>query len=257
LSIVTGAASDRGRVRPNNEDSYAILVPPRLVEGLHALFIVADGLGGHQAGEVASRMIVDRFAEAFGRFSDRTQPAARIDWREELGRVILAANDQVYRAAEADPNLLGMGSTVVAGVIEDDRLHLGNVGDSRAYLINDATIFQLSQDHSWVADQVRAGTISPSDARHHPWKNRLTRAVGSTPDVTPDTWTIELVDDDRILLCTDGLTNLVTDDELADVVRSNAPDVAATHLVDLAIQRGAPDNVTVVIVQFQDEPQNV
>jgi serine/threonine protein phosphatase PrpC len=247
---VAGAASDPGRIRSNNEDSYVILRPPSLAAGVDVLIVVADGMGGHQAGEVASRMIVDGFVRAFGRLEDQTLGAnSHADWRREVERVILSANDAIYRAAGADPNLHGMGSTVVAGVIDSDRLYLGNVGDSRAYLINDDTIYQLSQDHSWVAEQVRAGAISASDARVHPRKNVLTRAVGSMPDVQPDTWTFELVPGDQVLLCTDGLTNIVTDQELVEMTRAHPPDRAAEKLIELARQRGAPDNVTVVIAK--------
>jgi serine/threonine protein phosphatase PrpC len=218
---------------------------------LKLLIVVADGLGGHQAGEVASRMIVDRVVNYFSRTGDRTLGTElQADWQEDLVRVIHAANAEIYHAAAADPNFEGMGSTVVAGVIEGDRLHLANVGDSRAYLINQATIDQLSQDHSWVAEQVRAGAISASEARHHPWKNRLLRAVGTLPEVPVDTWTFELDPGDQVLLCTDGLSNLVTDWELAEVARAHQPRQAAEKLVELARQRGAPDNVTAVIAQF-------
>jgi serine/threonine protein phosphatase PrpC len=252
LRVVTGAASDPGRVRLNNEDSYAILAPPRLVDGLDILIVVADGMGGHQAGEVASRVIVERFLAAFTEVSDRTLGAnVPYDWHRELERVFQDANDAVRRAAATDPHLQGMGSTLVAGVVSGDRLYLGNVGDSRAYLINGTTIYQLSQDHSWVADQVRAGAITANEARRHPQKNVLTRAVGSMAEVQADTWTFELVPDDQVLLCTDGLTNLVSDEELARLTQAWPPDVAATKLVGLANQRGAPDNVTVVIAQFQ------
>jgi PPM family protein phosphatase len=252
LKIVAGAASDPGRVRPNNEDSYVILRPPRLAGGLDVLLVVADGMGGHQAGEVASRMIVDGFVGALGRVDEQTLGAnAHPDWRREVERVIQSANNAVYRAAVADPNLNGMGSTVVAGLIESDRLYLGNVGDSRAYLINGETIYQLSQDHSWVAEQVRAGLISASDAGVHPRKNVLTRAVGSMPEVQADTWTFELVPGDQVLLCTDGLTNVVTDQDLVEMTRANPPGRAAEKLVELARQRGAPDNVTVVIAKVQ------
>jgi protein phosphatase len=218
------------------------------------LIVVADGLGGHQAGEVASRTIVDRFVSYFSRMGDRTLGTeAQTDWQEEVARVIHAVNAEIYHAAAADPYLEGMGSTVVAGVIEGDRLHLANVGDSRAYLINQATIDQLSQDHSWVAEQVRAGMIDAKDARVHPRRNILTRAVGTLPEVQPDTWTFELDPGDQVLLCTDGLTNLVTNRELAKVTRAHPPARAAEKLVELARQRGAPDNVTAVIAQLGGE----
>jgi PPM family protein phosphatase len=253
VSVVVGAASDVGRARANNEDSFLVLLPPRLEPRLDALIVVADGMGGHQAGEQASRIIVDHFADEFTRSDDRTLGADwRVDWARDLERVIHEANTAVIATAATDPRLLGMGSTVVAGIIKSNRLYLSNVGDSRAYLINDPTIYQLSQDHSWVAEQVRLGAITASDARHHPRRNVLTRAVGSMADVDVDLWALELVPGDQILLCTDGLTNVVSDKELVEVAGSHAPQDAARALIDLANQRGAPDNVTVVIAQFQD-----
>jgi serine/threonine protein phosphatase PrpC len=242
-----------GRVRANNEDSCLVLLPPRLVSGLDALIVVADGMGGHQAGERASQIIVDRFVDEFSRSGDRTLGDGwRVDWARDLERVIQEANSAVIDAAGTDPLLFGMGSTVVAGIICDDRLYLANVGDSRAYLVNDTTIYQLSQDHSWVAEQVRLGTISASEARHHPRRNVLTRAIGSTPEVDVDVRALELVSGDQILFCTDGLTNLISDKELVEITQNRAPNEAVRALIDLANQRGAPDNVTVIIATFDD-----
>jgi serine/threonine protein phosphatase PrpC len=162
---------------------------------------------------------------------------------------VIDANNEIFRAASVDPLRFGMGSTVVAGVVSGDRLYLGSVGDSRAYLINDSTIYQLSFDHSWVAEQVRAGLITESDARHHPRKNLLTRAVGSSAEVHVDIGTFELVSGDCVLFCTDGLTNLLSDDELVEAIGGKAAKAAALKLVELANERGAPDNVTAVIAR--------
>lgn len=195
-------------------------------------------------------MIVDRFLANFGAASDRTIGAdLQDDWRREVERAIADANGSIFHAAAVDPHLLGMGSTVVAAVIADDRLYLGNVGDSRAYLINDSTIYQLSVDHSWVADQVRAGLVDSQDARHHPRKNVLTRAVGTFNDVDVETGVFELVPGDQLLLCTDGLTNLVSDEELVELAAEGPPEESARKLVELANRRGAPDNVTVIVAR--------
>jgi protein phosphatase len=253
LKVVVGAASDPGRLRTNNEDSYAVLQRPGLPAGLDAILVVADGMGGHQAGEVASQIIVEEFRRSFATPADRTQPIELDrDWRQDLERTILTANDDVREQAALVPEHLGMGSTVVAVAIAGPRLYLGNVGDSRAYLISDARIYQLSHDHSWVAEQVRAGVLGEGEARHHPRKNVLTRAVGAVPAVEVDVSAFELAPGDFVILCTDGLTNVVDDDELVHAVESRPPSEAAPWLIDLANQRGAPDNVTVVIAQITE-----
>jgi len=254
MPVVVGAASDAGRIRPDNEDRYVVLAPPELAAVLDAVLVVADGMGGHQAGEVASGIVVDRFAGWFGRIGVAEQ--ARSDWPAALAQIIREANREVWRAAAADPRLRGMGSTATVALIARQKLYLGHVGDSRAYLIRGATVHQLTHDHSWVAEQVRAGRLAASDAQEHPHRNVLTRAVGGGPDIEVDTGAYELVAGDHVLLCSDGLSNLVSGDELSRLVWTyGQPGLAAEKLVELANERGAPDNVTAVVARIRDGEQ--
>jgi serine/threonine protein phosphatase PrpC len=248
VAIVAGAASDRGRVRRNNEDSCAVLVADWRGAGLDGLLVVADGMGGHAAGEVASAMVVDCFEAWFEALRSSDSSAGPPDWGAIVRHLIQDANRQVHALAQADHERAGMGSTVVAALIARGRLYLGSVGDSRVYLVDGSDIFQLTRDHSWVAEEVRAGRLSARAAATHPHKNLLTRAVGVTEDVEVDGRTYDLLPGDHVLLCTDGLTNVVSDAEIASAVRAyRDPRRAAAMLVDLTLRRGAPDNVTVVI----------
>lgn len=253
MTIEASGATDPGRVRANNEDSYAIFLPPKLIHGLDALLIVADGMGGHQAGEVASGIVIDTFRWRFGSDDSTAPDTDHQDWPRDLEEAVVEANRAVRLAAARDPTKLGMGSTAVAAAIHGDRLDLVNLGDSRAYLVSGAAIYQLSVDHSWVAEQVRAGTLAPAAARRHPQRNMLTRAVGAADLARPDLHTFELLPGDRVVLCSDGLTNLVSDGELAQLV-SSEPDLARAvdQLIHRACQRGAPDNVTVVIGAYAE-----
>ncbi|HLH71864.1 MAG TPA: Stp1/IreP family PP2C-type Ser/Thr phosphatase [Chloroflexota bacterium] len=249
--IVVGCATDQGRIRPNNEDCYASLGPPAVVPGLDSVLVVADGMGGHQAGEIASRIVVDWVLDWYGDGDKTVDAVPERDWAADLAHALREANRAVRRAASQDPHRYGMGSTVVVCLIEGDRLFVGNVGDSRAYLIDGDEAYQLSRDHSWVAEQVRAGLLAASAAPHHPQRNLLTRALGAADDVEPDVRTFELIPGEYLLLCTDGLYNLVRNHEFARFVQEyREPAVIAKKLIEVANKRGAPDNVTVVIAQY-------
>jgi len=253
VTVVVGAVSDLGRVRTNNEDNYVVLVAPDLPAGLDAVLVVADGMGGAQAGEVASGLVVERFTGSFGPDAGPQRIEAGLDLGPVLVRIIQEANDDVFNAALRDPRLHGMGTTVVAAAIAGDRLYLGYVGDSRAYLIDDANIYQLNRDHSWVAEEVRAGRLTKAEAQHHPRRNVLTRAVGVVSGVEVETQTFDLGAGDHLLMCTDGLTNLVSESELLQVLRDgDDPIRAAQKLIQTANDRGSPDNVTVVIARYLD-----
>lgn len=251
MTLQVSGATDPGRRRPNNEDSYAILLPPKLPPGLDAVLVVADGMGGHQAGEVASRLVIEAFGWRF-ESTDATAPGIeRPDWTRELEEAVVEANRRIRTVSARDPTKLGMGSTVVAAAIQEERLYLANLGDSRAYLISGSAIYQLSIDHSWVAEQVRAGALALAAAQRHPQRNVLTRAVGAADRALPELRTFELLPGDRVVLCTDGLTNLISDPELAEIVsRHEGLAQTAEYLIHLARQRGAPDNVTVVIAAY-------
>jgi serine/threonine protein phosphatase PrpC len=247
--LAVGAATDQGRVRPNNEDQYALFLEPGLPLGVRAILVVADGMGGHQAGEVASGLVISAFADWL-----RSGVAERIALPSDLPgllvQVIEDANQRIFTAASRDARLRGMGTTVVAAAITDGRVVLAHVGDSRAYLIENANIYQLTRDHSWIAEQVRAGLLTHAEAPRHPRRNVLTRAVGIAATVSVETGAFEIGDGDTLLLCTDGLTSLIADQDILRIAgRIPDPRRAARALVDLANQRGSPDNVTVVIAR--------
>jgi len=240
--------TDVGRVRSHNEDYTDFCVPPdpRQLERKGALYLVADGMGGHQAGEVASQGAVEMVISQY--YSDTTH-----DVSTSLVRAFRAANRLIYEQAQADPTKAGMGTTLVAAVIQGRKVYVANVGDSRAYIINKAGIVQITEDHSWVEEQVRAGVLTPEQAARHPQRNLVTRALGTKPQVEVDLFEGELSPGDFLLLCTDGLTGRVADQEIAALVNDHPPEEAVRLLVALANERGGNDNITVLIVGDRDD----
>jgi serine/threonine protein phosphatase PrpC len=252
LDLVAAKLTDVGRARPHNEDYVDYYIPPdsRQLSRKGALYLVADGMGGHQAGEVASQGAVELAIAQY--YSDATH-----DVGTSLVRAFRAANQQIHAQAQSDPSKGGMGTTLVAAVILGRRVYVANVGDSRAYLINRQGITRITEDHSWVEEQVRAGLLTPEQAKRHPQRNLVTRALGSKPAVEVDLFEGEIGSGDALLLCSDGLTGRVEDHELAAMVREHPPQRAAQSMVDLANERGGNDNITVLIVSAQEEPATV
>jgi serine/threonine protein phosphatase PrpC len=253
VEVEAGQHTDQGKVRERNEDSFA--VPPPWVDGekLQAkgmLYMVADGMGGHVAGLAASHTAVERIVQEY--YSDPDPDAAR-----SLDQAIRAANDDIYRKSEEDPAFSGMGSTVLAVVVRGDELLVANVGDSRAYSVRGKSIRQISRDHTWVQEQVDAGSITPEEARTHPRRHVITRSLGSRPDVRIDLFSERLEAGDTILLCSDGIFGQVSDGEIAEILVRNSPQKAANKLVNLANSRGGPDNSTAVVIQVQRTPSSV
>jgi protein phosphatase len=236
IELVWGAATDVGRVRTNNEDS--MFVSDRL-------FAVADGMGGHQGGEVASDLALRTLESTFTDSST-----------EGLLEAAHEANDAVLERAGADPDLRGMGTTLVAlaPAGESESLAWINVGDSRLYILRDGELTQISEDHSLVQEAVRSGELSPEEAQTHPQRNIVTRALGIDPDVVIDGDRIDAYEGDRFVLCSDGLYEFVDDDRIAATLRRLAdPTEAAQELVRLANEGGGRDNITVVIVDVVDD----
>jgi protein phosphatase len=234
-----GSATDVGRVRSNNQDQLLVASP---------LFAVADGMGGHAAGEVASLTAIEALKSAFN--GDRS-PEALVEAAEQ-------ANRSVWDRAQADPGLRGMGTTLVALALVDaegeQRLAIINVGDSRLYLLRDGELEQLTTDHSLVQELIDDGQLSEAEADYHPQRHVLTRALGVDRDVNVDCLQILPVRGDRYLLCSDGLSREVSDSQLASVLRRLAdPDSAAKELVAQARAHGGNDNITVVIVDVVDD----
>jgi protein phosphatase len=222
--------SDTGRVRHHNEDRSLARLP---------VIAVADGMGGAKAGEIAAQVAVDEVAGL-------TAPVSAGEIRSAVER----ANDTIRRMASEDPDKSGMGTTLTAAMLEDGRLEVVHVGDSRAYLWRDGNLRQLTEDHSVVAELVRRGSISPEDAETHPHRNVITRALGAEPEVTADTVSEYLRDGDVVLLCSDGLSSYVSEERIAADL-ADAPDLpgAARALVASANEAGGTDNVTVVLAR--------
>jgi len=238
MRLSSFAGTDVGRARSGNEDSYFCG---------RTVFAVADGLGGHQGGEVASAAAVEPLAALDGReFADPAEAA------DELTAAIREANAAILDRAGGDPGLWGMGTTVTAAALAGEHhLQLAHVGDSRAYLLRDGSLEQLTTDHTVVAELVRRGRLTPAQAAIHPERSILTRAVGLDPRIpvdTPDP--LELQDGDQVLLCSDGLTEPVDDDQIAQLL-SAEPDgnAACQALIDAANAAGGPDNITVVLLR--------
>ena len=254
-SIAVGDASDAGLVRQVNEDSHCCLVRDEAAEGIDAVLAVADGIGGYRAGEVASQhatgFVCRRFARSAKDGREGTRAPSDGNWGQVLSEVIEQANRELYDLAVSEERFYGMGTTIVVAAIAGSRLFVSHVGDSRAYLVRNGTVHRLTEDHSWVAEQVRAGLLDPAAADSHPKKNIITRALGLTPVVLVDGAVFDVTEQDTVVLCTDGLTSLVSDDEvLSSVTTSDSPQQACEALVNLANAKGGFDNITVVIARL-------
>ena len=233
--------TDKGRKRSNNQDSIFISDTP--VGPLPNLYIVADGMGGHAAGDFASRFAINVVID-FIRKSTVRNPISL------LKRALVYANSELYKEAEKDKEKSGMGTTMVAAVLTDKKLYVANIGDSRLYVINDR-IIQVTMDHSLVEELIRSGQLERNKGRNHPEKNIITRAMGSRGEAMPDFFEIEVNPGDKILMCTDGLSNMVEDDEIRDIVEDSATsEDAVSSLINRANYYGGNDNVSVVIVSI-------
>ncbi|MBM6743848.1 Stp1/IreP family PP2C-type Ser/Thr phosphatase [Drancourtella massiliensis] len=241
----TFSMTDIGRKREVNQDY--VFATDETIGNLPNLLVVADGMGGHRAGDFASRFTVEVLAEEVQNCKE-THPETI------LGNSIQAANERLLEEAEKDNRLEGMGTTLVAATILDHVLYFANVGDSRLYLIN-KEIRQLSKDHSMVEEMVRLGGLTEEEAKHHPDKNIITRAIGVKQKVEPDFFEYRLKGGDIILMCSDGLTNMVDDDEIFQIVKSARDIVEAVEsLIQRANENGGSDNIGVVLAQpYADE----
>jgi len=251
MRVVAAGLSDVGCVRKHNEDNL-------LVDMELGLFLVADGLGGHAAGEVASRIVVERVEEFIAQTAerDRTWPLdydARIPYDgNRLKAALILADQAILEDIRENPERESMGSTVVACLVKGDAVILAHVGDSRAYLLDSNGIRQMTRDHSWVADQVANGILTPDEARKHPFRNVITQALGNGGELEVAIQELQVKEMDRLLLCSDGLSGMVPDEDLWEIVRnSDSLVIAAERLVKRALENGGEDNVTVVLVGFE------
>ena len=258
LSFRIAARSDIGRVRRINQDMVAQAELPLATGQIAQLCLVADGMGGAKAGELASKIATEVMTAQLSHVAAQTAPDDA-SWQEALRAAAVAANSAVYRESKADPAHQGMGTTLTVALIVGDRVHLASVGDTRAYLINargvtvdNASVAQLTSDHSLVARLVDIGQITAEQARTHPQRNLLYRSVGTDPTVEIDTRSEQIDAGDVILLCSDGLFGFVRDEEIARIaIEEHAPDRACTALIALANSRGGSDNISVVIIRVE------
>lgn len=249
MALSAFGLTDVGRKRRHNEDAY-------LLDVERGLFVVADGMGGHAAGEVASRITVESIQEFLALRHDETDNTWPYGFNSRLSldgnllaTAVKKANERVIRAVQNRPELKGMGTTVVVALFDAQRATLVHVGDSRCYLRRHGSLQRLTDDHSWVQEQVNAGILTPEEATSHPLKNVVTRALGGSANVLPDLIEVPLETGDSFLLCSDGLTGMVTDDEIGELLaRGASPEARVRGLVDLANERGGVDNVTVLLV---------
>ena len=236
----TFSITDVGMVRQVNQDYVFTTGKPLGI--LQNLFVVADGMGGHQAGDYASKCTVEVMIKEIAKSEGE-------DIERVLVKAIKAANREIIKEASGDEHLKGMGTTVVAATVKEQMLYFANVGDSRLYLINQG-IQQLSKDHSLVEEMVRLGGIKPEEAKHHPDKNIITRAIGAKEGVEPDFFEHSLKKGDIILMCSDGLSNMIEDEEIFQIVKSGRDVVEITEdLIETANENGGKDNIGVVVIE--------
>lgn len=233
VSSYYGSRTEIGNVREHNEDSLTVLPP---------LFAVADGMGGHEAGEVASEITINTLNDLAPQSADA----------EALARAVVAANLNVIKAPTQGVGREGMGTTLTAAILEKERLVIAQVGDSRAYLLHNGSLQQLTRDHSLMADMIEAGQLTEAEARVHPNRSVITRAIGSDPHMQPDLYELNVETGDRLLLCSDGICGMIEDHEIASIMRQ-APSAqsCADQLVEAALAAGGFDNATAVVVDVE------
>ena len=238
--LKTFSITDVGMIRKINQDYVYTSEKP--MGNLPNLFLVADGMGGHKAGDYASRCTVETICEMVEKSLEK-EPAAI------LQKAIEAANEQVYQMAKTDEQYEGMGTTIVAATLLGNSLQVANVGDSRLYIVGN-TIKQITRDHSWVAEMVRLGEMDQDMAKNHAKKNIITRAVGASRNVEIDFFTVDLAEGESVLMCSDGLTNMLEDEEIRMIMQSQRDVVAKVQaLVEEANKHGGMDNISVVLIE--------
>jgi protein phosphatase len=239
MTLTCAAVTDRGLVRRNNEDAY-------IADAALGLFAVADGMGGHAGGEVASRVVADELRRGVLRTGESTDPTDRLE------EAIRGANRRLAELVQGKVVQDGAGATVAAALVHDDRAVIANVGDCRVYLARADTLTQITRDHSMVAEQVSLGLLAPEEAARHPLRHVVTRSISGNEDIAVDTWELPVRAGDRMLLCSDGVHGLVEAADLSRLACDPTGDLGALcrKIVDLAKQRGGSDNATVVLVSI-------
>jgi serine/threonine protein phosphatase PrpC len=233
--------TNKGLMRENNEDSF-------IVEDYdtYCLYAVADGMGGHKAGEVASSIVIEEMSKYF------ISSAEKKDFKPPLfiAESVRMSNDKIRQEAFKNEECLGMGTTLAMAVIDkaQNLIYIGNIGDSRVYLLRNKELKQITSDHTYVNELMKEGKISPEEAKTHPKRNVITRALGSEEVVHADIFELELLDNDILLLCTDGLTTHVSDDRILEIINEYGPSQSVKKLIQQANDNGGTDNITIIIV---------
>ncbi|MBF0566268.1 MAG: Stp1/IreP family PP2C-type Ser/Thr phosphatase [Nitrospirae bacterium] len=253
--------TDKGRVRKNNEDN--LWASDKGYNGITSLsvFVIADGMGGHEGGEIASGIAVEYIKNIFeADIADRSERSPEfLEYMDNdeylklfLTETVREINNLIYENNRKKDIKESMGTTIIFGVQKDDKIHMAHVGDSRAYLIRGRSIEQITVDHSYVAEHIDAGLLTEEEAINHPYHSVLTRSLGIDSSVEADIYTRRIKSDDYLVLCTDGLTNMVSDTDIRDVVAGGAANTC-NKLIDLANGRGGVDNVSVIVAWFQGD----
>lgn len=233
-------------VREINEDSYNMIAGN---EKTPYVFIIADGMGGHSCGEIASRAAVEYISDSMIRDSKRFMPKESCE--AELRKLVEDTNSAVYQKSLERPEVNGMGTTLTMAVVVNTTITVAHVGDSRLYMVRDGSMQQVTEDHSYIEELVRKGSLTREEAEKHPRKNVITRAVGCTPELEVDILSLEMKKNDIFLLCTDGLTNMLDEDEIYDTAKGNKPEVACEQLIEAAKKHGGEDNITVIVIKCE------
>ncbi|PZA05766.1 MULTISPECIES: Stp1/IreP family PP2C-type Ser/Thr phosphatase [unclassified Meiothermus] len=241
-AVVSAARTDPGRKRADNQDAVAQELMP-----YGGIFVVADGMGGHRTGALAAQLAVEKICEVLR--AEKPLPKRLVEAFE-------VANAVIYEAGQK-PESRGMGTTATALWLDLPYALIAHVGDSRAYLLRKGQLSQLTQDHSWVAERVRQGLLTEEEAKNHRWRNVITNALGSFPEVRVDLLGVKVEPGDIFLLCSDGLSGVLEDRVLAEMLRNHPPHEAAERLVQLANEWGGPDNISVVVVSVGDHIPNL
>ncbi|MCD8383223.1 MAG: Stp1/IreP family PP2C-type Ser/Thr phosphatase [Clostridiales bacterium] len=251
MQVAAWKKTDVGCVRAHNEDACFTCVEDDM-----SLGIVCDGMGGANAGEVASQLAIDSFAQTLLQALSAPAGGSECPPEEQLRYALERANQSVYCYGWEHPECRGMGTTIVATLVLESTAYILNVGDSRAYALRGCGIRQITQDHSLVGELLRAGRITPEQARNHPRKNIITRALGTERHIAGDLFVHRLQSGERLLLCSDGLTNELTDSEIYELVQQDGPiEEGCQRLLNAALLRGAHDNVTAVLMDLQNSAE--
>jgi serine/threonine protein phosphatase PrpC len=243
--MMFAAISDKGLIREKNEDCFNVITGQ---PDIPMTFIIADGMGGHNSGDVASKMAVDFVSNFIMDYPERFS----ID--EDIGQAIVEAmdmaNKEIYLFSLKNKSNAGMGTTLIVAIFLKERLYIGHVGDSRVYLIRNGYIKRMTVDHSYIEELVRMGTLTRKEAEMHPGRNVITRALGCGEELQIDTYCFQIEDNDSYIICTDGLTNMLSENEIKEIVEnSKDPQHACDQLVRKANENGGEDNITVIVIK--------